>query len=140
MEPSSPRDPARRRSSSPDGAPLRPRADARVEACCALVLAAIALTCAGGGAIARARQPEAPAATTARTAPAPATAGSAPAPASAPRLAVPIAKGRAPELERFWSALDALARHELADSVPILWLGDSHTAADFLTGKVRELL
>lgn len=142
MEPSSPRDPAKRRSSSPDGTALRSRADARVEAGFALLLAAIALTCAGGGAIARARQPEAPAAAPARTTPPPVAAGavSASTSASAPKLAVPTAKGRAPELERFWSALDGLARHERADSVRILWLGDSHTAADFLTGKVRELL
>jgi lysophospholipase L1-like esterase len=47
---------------------------------------------------------------------------------------------RASELSRFFAALDALGRHERTDSVRILWFGDSHTAADYYTGAVRQAL
>jgi lysophospholipase L1-like esterase len=47
---------------------------------------------------------------------------------------------RAPQLARFFSALGALARRERSQSVRISWFGDSHTAADYLTGAVRAAL
>ncbi|MGC4092169.1 MAG: GDSL-type esterase/lipase family protein [Polyangiaceae bacterium] len=56
------------------------------------------------------------------------------APAPAPVTA------RSAELAHFYDALSALGRHERRDSVRILWLGDSHTAADFWTGAVRSAL
>lgn len=44
------------------------------------------------------------------------------------------------ELTRFRRALEALENGERGDSVRILWLGDSHTAADYMTGAVRRVL
>jgi lysophospholipase L1-like esterase len=41
-------------------------------------------------------------------------------------------------LGRFEQALAALARGERSEAVRVLWLGDSHTAADFMTGAVRD--
>ncbi len=43
-------------------------------------------------------------------------------------------------LARFRGALDALRRGERSSAVRILWLGDSHTAADFWTDTVRQQL
>lgn len=48
--------------------------------------------------------------------------------------------GLPPELARFRTALTALEQGERSESVRILWLGDSHTAADFMTGAVRSAL
>lgn len=45
-----------------------------------------------------------------------------------------------PELRHFQAALDALAQGQRSDSVRVLWLGDSHTASDFLTGALRTRL
>ncbi len=45
-----------------------------------------------------------------------------------------------PELRHFYEALAALERHQRSGSVRVLWLGDSHTASDFLTGAVRARL
>ncbi len=44
------------------------------------------------------------------------------------------------QLDRFYDALEALRRHERDQPVRVLWLGDSHTAADFMTQPVREHL
>lgn len=43
-------------------------------------------------------------------------------------------------LPRFQSALRALEDGKRTDHVRIVWLGDSHTAADFWTGAVRRVL
>jgi lysophospholipase L1-like esterase len=43
-------------------------------------------------------------------------------------------------LQDFFAALAALEHGERHDHVRILWLGDSHTNADFLTGAVRSTL
>lgn len=51
----------------------------------------------------------------------------------------PIVRGL-PELESFYLALDALREQRRDRSVRILWLGDSHTAADFMTHALREYL
>jgi len=46
----------------------------------------------------------------------------------------------AQSLARFFGALAELERKQRRESVRILWLGDSHTAADFWTGAVRSAL
>lgn len=43
-----------------------------------------------------------------------------------------------PELGEFYDTLDELVAGQRADSARVLWLGDSHTAADFMTGVVRQ--
>lgn len=45
-----------------------------------------------------------------------------------------------PELGPFYDELDALVRGTWDRSVRVLWLGDSHTAADFMTDPVRVRL
>ncbi|HEV8247139.1 MAG TPA: GDSL-type esterase/lipase family protein [Polyangiaceae bacterium] len=118
-----------------------------------LVALLVTATCAGHG---QWEQPQPPRAATA-AGPAPEAAsvpGSVAAPsASAPALAVASASGRAgsnpnpppaePEalrLARFFHALDELSGGQRHDHVRVLWLGDSHTAADYLTGAVRKSL
>lgn len=44
------------------------------------------------------------------------------------------------QLGPFYDAVDALRANKRDTSVRILWLGDSHTAADFMTQPVREHL
>jgi lysophospholipase L1-like esterase len=60
-------------------------------------------------------------------------------PANEKRLP-PLAFQRFPQLSRAAEAFDALGRGLRSQPVRILWLGDSHTAADHLTGSVRALL
>lgn len=43
-------------------------------------------------------------------------------------------------LAEFYAALHGLAEKRRKDHVRVLWLGDSHTAADYLTGAVRKKL
>lgn len=43
-------------------------------------------------------------------------------------------------LSAFWEQLRQLAAHERNDHVRVLWLGDSHTAADFWVHPVRKAL
>jgi len=45
-----------------------------------------------------------------------------------------------PALGPFYEALDQLVRGERERSVRVMWLGDSHTAADFMTDEVRRAL
>ncbi len=45
---------------------------------------------------------------------------------------------RLPHMSRFFTALHDLARGQRNSHVRILWLGDSHTAGDFLTDQVRR--
>lgn len=56
------------------------------------------------------------------------------------QVGVPSESARPPELARFFAALDALSRKQRSESVRILWLGDSHTASDFMTGTWRSAL
>ena len=44
------------------------------------------------------------------------------------------------ELRHWFADLAALEQHQRKQSVRILWLGDSHTAADYLTGALRARL
>lgn len=48
------------------------------------------------------------------------------------------ADDRLPQLWRFFTALHDLSRGQRSSHVRILWLGDSHTAGDFLTDQVRR--
>jgi lysophospholipase L1-like esterase len=68
-----------------------------------------------------------------------ATIASPPQPAKERRLP-PLAFQRFPQLSRAAEAFDALGRGLRNRPVRVLWLGDSHTAADHLTGSVRALL
>jgi lysophospholipase L1-like esterase len=124
--------------------------DAAAPALVALISAAIALTCASERSVA-----PLPVTPPALAAPGPESAGPLPPPSSSP--AAPVAVLR-PELARpdpasgperakpglalsgFRGALAALERGERATPVRVLWLGDSHTAADFMTGAVRSAL
>ena len=45
-----------------------------------------------------------------------------------------------PELGSFYEALDALSRGTREKPVRIMWMGDSHTAADFMTDEIRQAL
>ena len=44
------------------------------------------------------------------------------------------------DLPGFYGALESLDTKARPDSVRVAWFGDSHTAADFLTGEVRHAL
>jgi lysophospholipase L1-like esterase len=55
-------------------------------------------------------------------------------------LDVPKVMRKLPLLGEFYENLDALRNGTRKSSVRILWLGDSHTAADFMTHPVREHL
>ncbi len=65
-----------------------------------------------------------------------ASSGSVPATQPATRSVEP----RPLQLPRLFAALDRLEHGDHPESVRIAWFGDSHTAADFLTGEVRERL
>lgn len=54
--------------------------------------------------------------------------------------ALPPVERRLQRLDSFYAAVDALRASERKTSVRILWLGDSHTAADFMTHPIREHL
>lgn len=60
--------------------------------------------------------------------------------AEAPSASESVGVAHPPELRHFYEALGALERHQRSDSVRVLWLGDSHTASDFLSGAVRARL
>jgi lysophospholipase L1-like esterase len=82
--------------------------------------------------------PVAAASAPARTTP-PASAAP-PAPVTdAPVSSVEATPGGLP-LAQFYGALRGLADKSRKDHVRVLWLGDSHTAADYLTGAVRRKL
>lgn len=61
-----------------------------------------------------------------------------PAPAAVQPLQGKPDKGR--ELERFYDKLRALEQGGRRDHVRVLWMGDSHAAADFWSGKLRAEL
>lgn len=54
--------------------------------------------------------------------------------------APPPVERKLAHLHHFYDAIDALRAGQRDRSVRILWLGDSHTAADFMTQPVREHL
>jgi lysophospholipase L1-like esterase len=115
--------------------------DRLAHALAALIAAAVALTCATTGTI----QPQA----TVAAAPPPgltSTAVPVPDQSSTPARVVTTV-GSAPQVDRgpelalptFYQALHDLVSGQRAD-VRIVWLGDSHTAADFMTHEVRKRL
>ncbi|HEY6078451.1 MAG TPA: hypothetical protein VIW29_06595, partial [Polyangiaceae bacterium] len=62
-------------------------------------------------------------------------------PATVTALARPSAEHCSPgPLARFFEALRGLSERSRQQHVRVLWLGDSHTAADFLSGAVRSAL
>lgn len=70
-------------------------------------------------------------------------------PAAPPDLAGPVPEAPPPhqgkpakgqELSRFYDKLRALEDGERRDHVRVLWMGDSHAAADFWSGKLRAEL
>ncbi len=61
-------------------------------------------------------------------------------PVAAPPASTPPAPGPQLAIESFYTALHELASGQRSDHVRIVWLGDSHTAADFLTHEVRQRL
>src|SRR5687767_11433326 len=62
-----------------------------------------------------------------------------PAAPSAPRLDAPAKRGSS-TLHAFFAALQQLGAGTRSQHVRVLWLGDSHTAADYLSGAVRTAL
>jgi lysophospholipase L1-like esterase len=60
--------------------------------------------------------------------------------AGSPPAASPTTDPTRLELRHFYGDLAALEQKQRAKPVHILWLGDSHTAADFLTGSLRARL
>lgn len=115
----------------------------------ALFAAVVAVTCAASGELASgARSAPAPAASSAE-APPPASPArslglgapsSSESPAPSAASSGPPAPVPARGLERFHAALAALAAGTRRESVRVLWLGDSHTYADFWTDAVRRPL
>ncbi len=61
------------------------------------------------------------------------------APAEPPAHAL-VAEPESLSLEHFYAALAALEKGQRDDHVRILWLGDSHTAADYLSDRLRRAL
>lgn len=71
--------------------------------------------------------------------PEPAAPSAAPFAAATPQSSGPVDPSRL-ALPHFYADLAALEQKQHSKSVRILWLGDSHTAADFLTGSLRARL
>ena len=116
----------------------------------ASVAALIAVTCSGRGALERA--PVAPKTATVPPKPAGAS-GPSLEPTAAPGASVSalgaggaLGSSALPtdptrlELRHFFADLTALEKTQRTGPVRIVWLGDSHTAADYLTGAVRSRL
>jgi lysophospholipase L1-like esterase len=117
------------------------------------VAALVGVTCASRGQLESASKTAAPTATAAsasgaaRSAAPPATASGSEAASAA---AEAVAAGPSPtppttdptrlELTRFYGDLASLEQRKRKTPVRILWLGDSHTAADYLTGALRARL
>lgn len=105
--------------------------------------ALVALTCASDGSFGAPPRSAPPAAAPAKSAEAGAVRAAEPGPATRPSAA-PAAPATQPtaahELGRFFTALSELEQKKRREPVRIVWLGDSHTAADFWTGVVRRAL
>ena len=94
----------------------------------------VIVTCAGA-----ARPFSAPPAV-ASTAPPVSASVAAVAPEAVPAATAPAELPASAAIERFRAALRALREKRRTESVRVLWLGDSHTAADFWTDAVRRPL
>ncbi len=104
-----------------------------------LGVASLSLTCSRSApvAVARPESPPSPAPRVALGRGGVTTAAVAPPTALPPRPAAPCASG---PLQNFFEALQQLEAGSRPSHVRVLWLGDSHTNADFLSGTVRTLL
>ena len=114
------------------------RSDLALEIGVAALCAGVAVTCASEGELRP--SPAAPVPSGAVTPPAsasPAKRAEAPAEAAAARARTP---GPLPELDGFYAALRDLEEQRRAESVRVLWLGDSHTAGDFWPATVARAL
>ena len=132
--------------------PVRTQLERGVGLGLALVAALVAITCGSGRALEHG--PIAPLVVQSAGGAAGASAGAAGAAASSGTtpgtggggggaLVATRARNRDPErldLPRFYGDLAALEGHTRQDSVRLVWLGDSHTAADYLTGALRARL
>lgn len=114
----------------------REEVELALSAAAAVLSSVIALACAVPGRVSvpPAVAPEEP------SAGAPSTASTPPAAAAPAPSAVKAAPQSAPELAHLASALRALEAGERVEPVRMLWLGDSHAAADFWTGAIRSAL
>jgi hypothetical protein len=115
------------------------------------VAALIGVTCASRGQLestARTPASAAPSASVASPGAAPAAASGAQAASAAPEQALAALPSPSPpatdptrlELRHFYGDLASLEQRKRKTPVRILWLGDSHTAADYLTGALRARL
>ena len=102
---------------------------------------AVSVTCAGSG---RLHAPKPPTPRGFGCAPSDASAEREPSASAGEPLPVveapPAPEPEALSLPRFYAALAELEAGKRQDHVRILWLGDSHTHADYLTGAVRRAL
>src|SRR5262245_57520225 len=114
-----------------------PDKDGGVERAALMVVAAlsaiVAVTCGSEGSFGPklAAPPAARSAGPAGSPPLLASATPAAARSPAPAASVPASQVPAQSLGRFFGALSELEQKQRRESVRILWLGDSHTAADF---------
>ncbi|HEV8550949.1 MAG TPA: GDSL-type esterase/lipase family protein [Polyangiaceae bacterium] len=110
----------------------------------AVAAAAVAATCSREGRL-EPRAPATPSKAAQKSAP-PRPSSQTPLPAppalssSAPAAASAAPRDELPKLEHFYAALAGLANKTRKEPARILWLGDSHTAADFMTGALRRKL
>jgi lysophospholipase L1-like esterase len=131
--------------------PLRSRLERALGIGLSALAALIAVTCGSTGTLVQAPDaPRAVSAAGATSAPRVARTDPSPAPKSEPvpkgtssAPAPPLAQAGSPthrELAHLFDDLGALEEQRRQQSVRVLWLGDSHTAADYLTGAVRARL
>jgi len=128
----------------PPTKPVTPDARRAAAALLAVLCAAVGVTCATEGQL-RTANVLAPAAS--ERAPTTATAMASSAESAAVELAAPsgaisveTAPAPRPRLQHFCGALKELSRQSRDQHVRVLWYGDSHTYADFLTHAVRSPL
>lgn len=117
------------------------RASDAVGVVVSVVAAAVALTCASGRLVpapAPAAPPRSAPVASAAEVPSAAPSASSAEPARADGGAAPESAGLA--LARFGRALFALEKQQKSEPVRVVWLGDSHTAADYMTHAVRKPL
>lgn len=109
----------------------------------AVVSLGLVVTCSSRGSLKEARAPEPPKSaaptTSGSAAPAP-SANLEPASNEGEKAPLPSVEPEKLPLYRFFAALEALEKRQRNDHVRVLWLGDSHTAADYMTDRVRRAL
>ncbi len=111
------------------------------------VTAALALlvtvTCSSRGQLSAPVAPKAAPPAAASAPPASASASATPLASAGPKASPQPSATAEPEalsLPRFYTALDELQAGQRHEHVRIVWLGDSHTAADYMSGTVRRAL